>query len=341
MTFQFYNPEFLWLLLLIPVAIFLKGRSGNRGALMFSSIDIAKKASLKQKTKAGSWAFFLRLIVLTFCILGLARPQAGKEHNEIESSGVDILLAVDVSSSMLALDFSEKNKAITRLDAVKSVLNDFIQKRPYDRMGIVAFAGNPYLVSPLTLNHEWLESNLERLHAGLIEDGTAIGSAIAMGTNRLRNIKAKSKILILLTDGFNNRGNISPIAAAEAASTFNVKIYTVGVGRGGIVPTLYLDPNGELARDVWGKLAIARAEIPIDEDTLRAIAETTGGAFFRARDQAELKKIYNIIDEMEKTEVKIKHFATYHELYPWMAISALAFLALEQILAHTRLRRIP
>lgn len=341
MTFQFHNPEFLWLLLLIPIAIFLKGRAGNRGAFIFSSVDIAREASKKQKTKAGSWLFFLRLLVLTFCILALARPQAGKQHNEIESSGVDILLAVDVSSSMLALDFSEKNKVITRLDAVKTVLNDFIQKRPYDRMGIIAFAGNPYLASPLTLNHSWLETNIERLNVGLIEDGTAIGSAIAMGTNRLRNIKSKSKIIILLTDGFNNQGSISPIAAAEAAATFNVKIYTIGVGKGGIVPTLYRTPNGDLARDVWGKLAIARADIPIDEDTLRSIAETTGGAFFRARDKEELQKIYNIIDEMEKTDVKLKHFATYHELYQWPAIGALAFLLLEQILAHTRLRRIP
>ena len=221
MNFDFANPEFLWGLLLLPLLALLRGAAGKSGSLIFSSVAIAKEASRKNKARAGMLRFILTIISLALLIIAFARPRIGMGYSEREESGIDIVLAVDTSGSMAALDFtSDADAPITRLDAVKKVIEDFIKKRPNDRIGMVAFAVNPFLVSPMTLNHDWLLQNLERLDIGVIDPNrTAIGSAIGMSVNRLRDLKnAKSRVIILLTDGENNAGKISPIAAAEAAA---------------------------------------------------------------------------------------------------------------------------
>ena len=339
-SIEFRNPEFLWLLLLLPVLAFLKGRAGKSGAILFSSIALAKHIGRKNKTFLGFFIFLMRLVSLGLLIIALGRPQLGKKSSEIESSGIDMVLAVDVSSSMLALDFTEKpTQLITRLDVAKTVLRSFIEKRPNDRIGLIAFAKEPYLVSPITLNHSWLQQNLERLQIGMIEDGTAIGSAIGMSVNRLRDIPAKSRIIILLTDGVNNTGQISPTIAAEAASSYKVKIYTIGIGNNGRVPTLYLDDNKQVAKNVWGQVNIAHTTYSIDLETLRKIAETTEGNCYKATDKKQLEGIYREIDALEKTEVKLKQYSSYEELFHWVALAALMILLIEQFF--TRTRRLP
>lgn len=341
MNISFHSPELLWLLLMLPLVALLRGRRGKSAAIFFSSVEIAKQVSKQHAASPGNFLFFLRLMGCALLIVGLARPQLGQGHTEVDASGIDIMLALDVSSSMLALDFSEHSEPVTRLAAVKAVVEDFIQKRPHDRLGIVAFAGNPYLLSPLTLNHGWLETNLERLQVGLIEDGTAIGSALGMSVNRLRDLPAKSRIVILLSDGVNNRGTVSPIAAAEAAASFDTKVYTIAVGRGGVVPTLIMDDQGQPARDIFGRTRVFQADIPVDEGTLQEVANITGGHFFRARDKAQLKAIYDEIDKLEKTDVKLRHYASYQELFWIPVVFGLLVIGLEQGLANTRYRRLP
>ena len=343
MNFQFHSPEFLWLLLLLPLLVWIQRKVGRPAALIFSSTVLAAGVGRPQRARVGArclWA--LRLPALALLIFALARPQLGKGYSEMESSGIDIVLAVDLSSSMLALDFTERqDEVITRLDAVKDVIAKFIQERPNDRIGLVAFAGRPYLVSPLTLKHDWLELNLERLQVGLIEDGTAIGSALMTSINRLRDLPSKSRVIILLTDGENNAGKISPVAAAEAAAAYTTKVYTIAAGRGGWVPSYFLDNNNELARDHQGRPLINRNQRKVDEAALKVIAETTNGKFFRARDLEELKAIYQEIDQLETTKVKIRHFATYEELFSWLVVGGFILLAIEQLLGHTRFQALP
>ncbi|HCR36983.1 MAG TPA: hypothetical protein DIU37_02415 [Opitutae bacterium] len=341
-SYGFHNPEWLWLLLALPLIAWLKGRIGPDAAIRFSSTAIAREVSKNKKTRAGTWLFMLRLFALTALIIALARPQIGEGHTETDASGIDIVLAVDVSSSMLAFDFTQdETHLITRLDAVREVIQAFIKKRPNDRIGLVAFARYPYLVSPLTLNHEWLEKNVERLQTGIGEDGTAIGSAIGMSVNRLRDLPSKSRVIILLTDGVNNSGKISPIAAAEAATAFNTKIYTIAAGHGGIVPFPRLNSDGKIIQTPWGQPALMRVNIPIDEEVLQEIADMTGGAFYRARDIKQLEAIYNEIDALEKTEVTIRQYASYTELFEIPALIALILVLLEHGLRQLYYRRLP
>lgn len=343
-TFAFQNPELLWLLLALPLLAWLKGRRGKPSSLVFSSVAIAAQVSGKARSRAGALLFFLRLAALTLLIVALARPQLGEGHSESDANGIDIVLLVDVSGSMSALDFSTQEKVATRLDAVKEVLDEFIQKRPDDRIGLVAFAVNPYLVSPLTLNHDWLLRNLDRIELGLIDGNyTAIGTAIGAGVNRLRDLKdAKSRVIILLTDGENNAGSIGPIAAAEAAKAFGARIYTIMAGREGVVPTAALDNDGRVARDRFGRIIMGPRSLSRSDDSeLKEIARLTNGKFYRAENPRELQAIYNDIDRLEKTTAKLHHFSTYEELFMWPAIAALALLAIEAFLGATRLRRIP
>tara|TARA_B100001248_G_scaffold262589_1_gene259746 strand:+ start:44770 stop:45795 length:1026 start_codon:yes stop_codon:yes gene_type:complete len=341
MTFEFHSPEILWLLLSLPLLAFVKGRRGKQASILFSSIALARKIASPQRSQVGNLLLVLRLLAIGLFIVALARPQAGKGDSETNASGVDIVLALDFSSSMLALDFSTESANITRIDVAKEVMKDFIKKRPNDRMGLVAFAGGPYLVSPLTLNHDWLVKNLDRLRVGTIEDGTAIGSALAMGANRLKDLPAKSRVIVLLTDGVNNRGRISPLVAAEAAAAYGVKIYTVAVGIGGRVPLLYLDRHGRIARNRWGEPDIIVTDTPVDEQVLEDIARLTNAKAFRAKDRKELKAIYDEIDQLEKTEIKLKQYAYYEELFMWPVLAGLLMLILEKSLANTRWRRLP
>ncbi|PID77199.1 MAG: hypothetical protein CSB24_02775, partial [Deltaproteobacteria bacterium] len=280
---RFLHPAILWLLAALPLLLLLKGRKGPAPAVMFSSTATLASMAEKRKNSPGRIALLLKLITLALLITALARPQYGSSTTEIEASGVDILLAVDVSGSMKAMDFKLDHKSASRLEVVKSVVRDFIAARPNDRIGLVAFAGKPYMVSPLTLDHQWLEKRLQSLAIGMIEDGTAIGSAIGSGINRLRDQDSKSRLLILLTDGMNNTGKLTPLLAAEAAKTFKIKVYTVGAGTRGLAPIP--------VTDVFGRKVLRQEKVNIDEKTLRQVAEMTGAKYFRATDTDSLEQI--------------------------------------------------
>jgi Ca-activated chloride channel family protein len=277
--------------------------------------------------------WLLPILAGALMIVGLARPQRAHSRTEVSANGIDIVLGLDVSGSMQALDFLIDRQRVNRIEVVKSVVSKFIDERPDDRIGLIAFAGAPYLVSPITLDHDWLQQNLERVSVGAAEDGTAIGSAIAAGVNRLRLTPAKSKVLILLTDGVNNTGKISPLAAAEAARAMGVKIYTIGVGVRGYAPIP--------VRDAAGNTQVIRAKVDVDEKTLQAVAQETGGKFYRATDTDSLQKIYEEINLFEKTAQTVQKFERTEELYPWVLIPSLAMLGLSLTLQQTRLRRLP
>lgn len=326
---RFLNPEFLWLLSLLPLLALFRGRRGAAPALVFSSTSIAATMAAGRKTGPGRLVAALRLLAVALLICAAARPQLGNTTTEIKASGIDILLAVDVSGSMEALDFTLKGKAVNRLDVVKSVMHTFIGERPNDRIGLLAFGGRPYMVSPLTLDHDWLMQRLDSLSIGMVEDGTAIGSAIGSGLNRLRDRKAKSRIMILLTDGMNNAGTVPPLVAAEAAETLGIKVYTIGAGTRGEAPMPVTDR--------FGRKRLMRVKVDIDEETLSQVAQQTGGRYFRATDTESLEKVYQEINTMETTTRNIKKFENYRELYSWLVFAALFFLGMELILGRRRL----
>ncbi len=330
---RFDQPELLWLLLLPPLLALWRGARGKVAAVEFSTAEVARAVARETRGRPGRWMALLRVLVAEALIVGLARPQWVSGHSEIQASGIDLILAVDVSGSMEALDFKLGGQAANRLDVVKSVVAEFIDTRPNDRIGVVAFSGAPYLVSPLTLDHDWLKQNLERIRTGMIEDGTAIGSAIATGVNRLREQPAKSKILVLLTDGMNNAGKVAPQTAAEAAKAMGVRVYTIAAGTRGEAPIPL--------KDQFGRRQIVMAKVDVDEDALRKIADETGGKFFRATDTDSLKKIYAEIDRMEKTTRTIRKFENHRELFAFAVLPALALLAANLGLEQTRYRRLP
>ena len=328
-SLRFVHPELLWLLLLLPLLAILRGRRGPAPALIFSSISVARSIAGNRKASPGRLLGILRLTAIGLIIISMARPQWGNTTTEIEASGIDILLAVDISGSMEARDFTLQGRAANRLDVVKSVVATFIRERPNDRIGLVAFAGRPYMVCPLTLDHDWLQQRLDSLKTGMVEDGTAIGSAIASGVNRLRDRDAKSRIQILLTDGMNNAGKVSPLTAAEAAETLGIKVYTIGAGTRGEAPMP--------VQDQFGRKRLMRVKVDIDEDSLSKVAEITGAKYFRATDTRSLEKIYEEINAMEATTRKIKHFSRYRELFAWLVAAALLLLAVELFFSRRRL----
>jgi Ca-activated chloride channel family protein len=279
---------------------------------------------------------------LALLIFGLARPQHVEKTHEAHKDAVDIVIALDLSSSMMALDFWEQSKPlVTRLDVAKKLTIEFIEKRPHDRIGLIGFAGESYVVSPVTFNHEWLIQNLDRLTVGTIPDGTAIGSAILAGCNRLRNMEAKSKILILLTDGINNCGKVAPEIAAEAAAQYGIKIYSIGIGKEGIVPILAIDDSGKPLVNRFGEAQVIQADLSLDTTTLQKVAETTQGAFFHAHDRRELSAIYQTINELEKTEIQLQAFVETSEYFPIFVLIACGFLLLELFLRYTLWRVLP
>jgi len=326
---RFYHPDFLWLLLLIPILLVLRGKRGPAPALVFSSTAIASILASGRKALPGRLLATFKLLAIGCLIIAFARPQQGNTTTEIEASGIDILLAVDVSGSMEAMDFTLGGKTVNRLKVVKSVVDQFIDERPNDRIGLIAFSGRPYLVSPLTLDHGWLRRRLEALSIGMIEDGTAIGSAIGIGTSRLHNQQAKSRILILLTDGINNAGKVPPLAAAEAAQALGIKVYTIGAGTRGEAPTPVTGP--------FGRKRLVRAKVDIDETTLKKVAELTGARYFRATDTSSLERIYKEINSMETTTRSIKQFEHYRELFPLFVCLSFLFLGGEFLLRRKHL----
>lgn len=330
---RFLQPEWLWLLTLLPLVLIWRGRRGAVAAIEYSDVGIARSVARTTRSRAGRWIWLLPILAGACMIVGLARPQIGHGRTEITANGIDIMLGLDVSGSMQALDFTLGDQRVNRIEVVKSVVSKFIDERPDDRIGLVAFAGAPYLVSPLTLDHDWLQQNLGRVSVGGVDDGTAIGSAIAASVNRLRTTSAKSKVLILLTDGMNNTGKISPMAAAEAARALGIKIYTIGVGARSEAPIP--------VKDARGNTRLVMAKVDVDEKTLQAVAAQTGGTFYRATDTDSLQKIYNQINRLEKTAQTTQRFEHTEELFTWALFPALALLGLGFGLEHTRYRRLP
>lgn len=329
----FKNALILLFLPLLFLFIYLSKKKNISSSIKFSAAELTKGYKPTIKTSLSQNLIYLRTAVLALILLALARPQMPKEEAQIETEGIDIVLAVDCSGSMLAEDFKVGAMRQNRLATVKKVVEDFIRMRKNDRIGMVAFAARAYTVCPLTLDYDWLIENLERVEIGAIEDGTAVGSAISSSLNRLKDTKAKSKITILLTDGINNTGTISPLESAEMAKALGIKIYTIGAGTKGFAP--YPVTN------FFGQTVYQNIKIEIDENTLKQIAQDTGGKYFRATDTNSLEEIYKEIDSMEKTPVKEAGFHEYAELFPKFLIPALIFLALEIILSNTILRSLP
>lgn len=330
---RFAQPAFLWLLALLPLLYLWLGRRGGRATLRFPSVDVARGAARMARSRFARFLPIARMLALAGIIVALARPEIVRARAETEASGVDIVLAVDVSSSMNALDLQVGGEPRSRLDVVKPVVKDFIEKRPNDRIGLVAFAGGPYLVSPPTLDHDWLLQNLDRLQTGMVEDGTAIGSALATSVDRLRSEPGKSKIVVLLTDGMNNAGRVPPELAAEAAKTFGARVYTVGVGTRGQAPMPVIGPDG--------RTRLRMVDVDVDDAMLKKIAETTGGASFRATDTDSLREVYAAIDRMEKTTRKVASIETSEPRFQLAATPAALFLLVELALRLTRYRRVP
>ena len=330
---RFLYPEWFWAFSLLPIVMLWRGRRGPVAAIEYSDVSLALNVARASRSRIGALVWALPLLAGALMILGLARPQRAHSRTEVSANGIDIVLDLDVSGSMQALDFQIDHQRVNRIEVVKSVVSKFIDQRPDDRIGLIAFAGAPYLVSPITLDHDWLQQNLERVTAGAIDDGTAIGSAIAASVNRLRLTTAKSKVVILLTDGVNNTGKIQPLAAAEAAKAMGVKIYTVGVGVRGDAPIP--------VHDSVGNTRLIMAKVDVDEKTLQAVAEETGGKFYRATDTDSLQMIYQQINQFEKNAQTVQRFERTEELYLWALIPALAILCFSLMLQHTRLRRLP
>jgi Ca-activated chloride channel family protein len=321
------------LLLLVPLLALRKGKFGGTAGVTFSNTAMLAAIGRRQRSRAGAFLAALTYLALSLFIFALARPQLGSVVTRVQATGVDIMLAIDVSRSMLAEDFTIGTQRANRIDAVKLVTEKFIRERPNDRIGIVAFAGQPYLVSPLTLDHDWLIRNLERLRIGLVEDGTAIGSAIASAANRLKDKEAKTKLIVLLTDGDNNAGKVQPLTAAEAAKALGIRIYPIGAGTEGEAPFPLVNQ--------FGRTVYRNVLVRFDEKTLEEIAAMTDGKYFRATDTSSLEKIFAEIDTLEKSKVEVEKTAQYRDLFPWFLIPGVACLLLHILLSQTVWRRLP
>jgi Ca-activated chloride channel family protein len=330
---RFLQPEWFWACAVLPLVLLWRGRRGPVAAIQYPDISLARDLARSTRSRIAGLMWLWPILAAILMIVGLARPQRLHSNTQVTANGIDIVLLLDVSGSMQALDFALEGQRLNRIAVVKSVVSKFIDERPNDRIGIIAFAASPYLVSPLTLDHDWLQQNLERVNVGVGDDGTAIGSAIAAGVNRLRATTAKSKVVILLTDGVNNTGKISPISAAEAARALGVKVYTIGVGVRGKAPIP--------VRDEAGRMHVIMATVDVDEKTLHAVAEETGGQFYRATDTDSLQRIYEQINRFETSAQTVQKFDHVDELYRWTLYPALGILGFGFLLQQTRYRRLP
>ncbi|HOX02959.1 MAG TPA: VWA domain-containing protein [Candidatus Paceibacterota bacterium] len=329
----FAHPYLLLLLILLPLLAWLKGRYGARPAFLYSSVQLVKGITGITRSHRGQLVVHLRWLALALLIVALARPQLIEGQARLRASGIDIVIALDCSRSMASEDFTLNRQRVNRLDLAQHVLDRFLSQRPNDRIGLVAFAGRAYIAAPLTLDHDFLRQNLERLELSSIQDdGTAIGSALATAVNRLRPLPSKSRLVILMTDGQNNSGQIPPLTAALAAQALGIKVYTIGVGTRGTAP--YPQYRG-------GQKFYVSVPVDIDEETLRQIAEHTGGRYFRATDTDQLLSIYREIDQLEKTEADMRKQQRFEDVFDWIVLPALFVLLLETLLAHTVWRKLP
>ena len=327
---RFANPYLLWLLaLIVPMIAYYIYRTLQGGAaIRISSVAGVRNAPRTLRYWLRHVPFVLRMAAVALLIVALARPQDVEEQSRTNAEGIDIMLAIDVSSSMLARDFTPD-----RLSAAKEVAGEFIADRYGDRIGIALFAGEAFTQSPLTTDKSTLQTLLARVRSGIIEDGTAIGNGLATAINRLRESEAKSKVIILLTDGVNNRGEIAPLMAADIAADMGIKVYTIGVGTLGQAPYP--------AMDMFGNMTFQMMDVEIDEQTLQEIASQTGGRYFRATDRQKLKEIYDEINTLEKSEVEITDLTIYHEQFVALLLLAVALLVAEMLLDKLVLKRIP
>jgi Ca-activated chloride channel homolog len=333
-TFSFVNPWLLLLLLTLPVLALLRGKIGGTPGILFSSTKLVMAVGKRRRSRAGAILASLLYGAMACLIVALARPQLGRTLERVQASGVDIMLVLDVSGSMMAEDYTIGSSRANRIDAVKRVTQQFIEARPNDRIGIIAFAGRPYLVSPLTLDHEWLIRNLDRVQLGLVEDGTAIGSALASAVARLKDRDSKTKLIVLLTDGANNAGKVLPLTAAEAGKALGIRIYTVGAGSDGPVPV----PVG---KDMFGKTVYRKMVFDFDEKLLDQIAKIGDGKYFRAADTDSMDKTFREIDRMEKTKVEVEKSADYRDLFPFLLALGVILLGTEAVLSQTMWLRLP
>ncbi|MCP5049834.1 MAG: VWA domain-containing protein [bacterium] len=330
--FKFANTIYLLLLAVIPFLILWKlyiNRVGKR-FILFSSKQIIRTSDRTLKTFFIKNLVYFKIFSLILLILALARPQVLNYFNQEKKKGIDMLLTLDISGSMASMDFKPQN----RLEVAKDVITDFVQKRSDDRLGLVIFAGISYTKCPITIDHDLLKGSLTNTAIGEVgEDGTALGMALATSVNRIRHTKSKTKIIILLTDGVNNRGEIDPRDAAEIAKTFNVKVYTIGVGTRGKAP--------HPVRDAYGRQQFVMVDVKIDEELLKEIANKTGGLYFRATDKEQLKQIFSEIDRWEKTEISSKRYHTAKELYHYFLLAAFLILLLTELAKRSVLRTLP
>jgi len=328
---HFASPHYLWLLtLLAPMIAYYIWRTMQGGAaIQISTVEGVARAPKSVRYYLRHLPFALRAAAFGLLVVALARPQQIEQNVRTSSEGIDIMLAIDVSASMLARDFEPD-----RITAAKEVAGSFISDRYGDRIGLVAFAAEAFTQSPLTTDQSTLQTLLAQIRSGLIDDsGTAIGNGLATAINRLRESDAKSKVVILLTDGVNNRGEITPITAAEIAKAQNIRVYTIGVGTEGMAPYP--------AVDMFGNITFVKQKVEIDEKTLTAMAEMTGGRYFRATDNAKLKAIYDEINQLEKSKVEVTEHLSYHEQFLAWVLAALGLLLAEFLLANLVLKRIP
>ena len=325
----FHNPEYLFLLLiLIPIVFwYIREIHKSEASLQISSHQNLAKFSKSKKIKLRHIPFVFRTLAIAFIIIALARPQASNSWRSKSTEGIDIMMALDISGTMLAEDLKPN-----RIEAAKAVASEFILSRPDDNIGLVVFAGESFTQCPLTSDHAVLVNLFNAVKFGLIEDGTAIGLGLANAVNRIKDSQAKSKVIILLTDGSNNRGDIAPITAAEIAKTFGIRIYTIGVGSHGIVNIPVPTPMG---------VQYQQMQSEFDEKSLQEIAGMTGGKYFRATDTSKLRRIYQEIDQLEKTKISVRQYSKKNEQFFLFGLLAFVFLISEVLLRNTLLRRIP
>jgi Ca-activated chloride channel homolog len=326
---DFANPKLFYLAILIPIMVgwYLFRQLPRTPALQISGIQPFVGGPITWKNYVRHFPFVLRLIVFALLIIVIARPQSSNSWENVTTEGIDIVIALDISGSMLAEDFKPN-----RLEASKSVATEFIAGRPDDRMGLVVFSGESFTQCPLTTDHAVLMNLFQGIESGIIEDGTAIGLGLATSVNRLKDSEAKSRVIILLTDGMNNRGEVAPVTAAEIAKTFGIRVYTVGVGSLGTAPYPFKTPFGVQYQNV---------KVEIDEKVLSEIASMTGGKYFRATNNQKLKEIYQEIDKLEKSRIDVKEISTKTEEYQRFLFLALILLLVEITLRLTLFRRNP
>jgi Ca-activated chloride channel family protein len=330
--FRFEDP---WLLLfglfLVPVFYVHWKRRGS-GRIRFSDLEPFNRIPPSLSVQLRNSLVVFRCMGIGLCVIALARPQAGQKETEFLSEGVDIVLCLDTSGSMRALDFEREGRRTDRLDVVREVVKAFIQKRKNDRIGMVVFGEQAFTQCPLTMDYGVLLSFLDRMEIGMAGDSTAVGAALATSVKRLKEVHGKSKVIILLTDGRNNAGRILPETAAEIARTYNIKVYTIGVGVEGESPFLM--------ETLFGSQYVYQ-KVDLDEDTLQRIADITGGSYFLAEDTAGLERVYEQIDRMEKTEAKVKEYMEYEEMFARFAFPGLLLLLAGFVLENTRFRKLP